>query len=192
MAKRLILASASPRRRELLAQLGVDCEVIPADVDESVHGSETAPEQVVRLAQLKAKCIALKQPDALVLAADTLVYLSGPNQRVLGKPKDKADALEMLALLSDGKHRVATGLALCDGRQMRQQAVITEVTFAPITDHEALNYWRSGEPVGKAGSYAIQGKGARFVTGIQGSYSNVVGLPLYETSVWLTQAGLQH
>ncbi len=192
MAPTLILASASPRRRELLAQLGVECDVVPADVDESSLEGETAFELVQRLAVKKATAVAENYPERVILAADTLVYLTEPNERMFGKPKDKNDALDMLSQLSGTKHRVATGLALYDGVQVYQQVVTTDVTFAPISAQDRLSYWQSGEPRGKAGAYAIQGLGARFVKGIQGSYSNVVGLPLHETSVWLTQAGINH
>lgn len=188
----LILASASPRRLELLAQLGVGCEVIPADVDESALTGEAAQDLVQRLAVSKAAAVAKTQPSRIILAADTVVYLTQPNECVFGKPKDKSEALAMLAQLSGKEHRVATGVALYDGAQIHQQVVVTKVTFCFLSESDQLNYWQTGEPEGKAGAYAIQGMGARFVKGIQGSYSNVVGLPLYETSVLLAQAGITH
>ena len=192
MSKSLILASASPRRLELLTQLGVSCEVIAADVDETPQPGEPADDLVKRLAVAKAQSVAQIHPNRLVLAADTLVYLSGPTERIFGKPRDENEASEFLAALSGTEHQVVTGLALYDGGQIHCQSVKTVVTFAPISEALRAQYCQSGEPLGKAGAYAIQGHGARFVKSLNGSYSNVVGLPLYETSVWLTQAGLIH
>lgn len=194
----LILASASPRRLELLSQLGVSCEVVPADIDESPLIHEGAEALVERLAVSKAQSVAENHPDRLVLAADTMVYLpggdsglgKGARERIFGKPAGEQEALETLAALSDSAHQVATGLALYDGDQIHRQIVKTVVTFSAIPEALRLQYCQSGEPLGKAGAYAIQGYGARFVKSISGSYSNVVGLPLYETSVWLSQAGV--
>jgi len=150
----------------------------------------------VKWCQSKADLVAQTHPHRLVLAADTVVYLAGSaggtSERIFGKPKNEQEALETLAALSDGKHQVATGLALYDGRKIHRQVVQTVVTFAAIPAASRVLYCQTGEPVGKAGAYAIQGRGARFVKAIHGSYSNVVGLPLHETSVWLTQAGLNH
>lgn len=192
MTVSLILASASPRRLALLSQIGVDCTVVPADVDETPQPHETATELVQRLAVSKAKTVAARHPDTLVLAADTVVHLSGPSGLIFGKPKDRDEALSMLQQLSGNRHCVSTGMALVNGTQLQQTVVTTEVDFGPINEAEQQAYWDTGEPVGKAGAYAIQGRGAKFVTGLQGSYSNVVGLPLYEASAWLTQAGLVH
>jgi len=193
MSHRLILASASPRRVELLAQIGVSCAAMPADIDETPREGERASELVERLAAKKAETIAANHPGNLVLAADTVVYL--PNEStdlIFGKPVDERDAHRMLETLSNKEHRVSTGLALYDGGEIRRQVVTTKVTFAEISPASRAAYWDSGEPIGKAGAYAIQGLGARFVVEIKGSYSRVVGLPLYETSAWLTQAGLIH
>ena len=192
MSISLILASASPRRLELLTQLGVICEVIPADIDETALIGETADTLVQRLAATKAEVVAQNHPNRLVLAADTVVYLSGPSERIFGKPRDEQEVLEFLTALSGTTHQVATGLALYDGSQIHRQTVKTVVTFAEISEADRVRYCHSGEPFGKAGAYAIQGSGARFVKSLSGSYSNVVGLPLYETSKWLTQAGLTH
>ena len=190
MSSRLILASASERRLALLSQIGVHCDVVPADIDETPLANERADELVERLAVAKAHEVAQIHPNRLILAADTMVYLPGPVDKVFGKPDDQKEALGTLAALSDATHRVVTGLALYDGKRTVRQVVKTDVTFAPIAQAQALQYCQSGEPFGKAGAYAIQGLGARFVKSISGSYSNVVGLPLYETSVWLAQAGL--
>jgi len=196
VSKLIILASSSPRRLELLKQIGVSCEVMSADIDETPMVSESAQSLVERLARAKAMAVAMHYPEkshdklAPVLAADTVVYLPGAQGRIFGKPKDKAHALEMLATLSNRTHQVATGVAFFHGGVLRSQVVVTQVTFAPISSAVAKCYWHSGEPAGKAGAYAIQGAGARFVTSITGSYSNVVGLPLHETSVWLEQAGI--
>jgi len=191
MDQPLILASSSPRRLELLRQIGVDCEVVPAEIDETPLVNETAVALVERLARAKAQKVADQYSDRTVLAADTVVFLSEPSESIFGKPTDQADALRMLAALSQRSHRVATGIALNRHKSLHSRVVITEVTFAAISPAAALQYWRSGEPLGKAGAYAIQGAGAKFVVSISGSYSNVVGLPLHEVSVWLAQAG-QH
>ncbi len=192
MSVSLILASASPRRLALLSQIGVDCTVVPADIDETAKPNETATELVQRLAVSKAQTVATLHPQSLVLAADTVVHFSGAHGSIFGKPKDKREALLMLEQLSNNEHCVSTGMALVNGSERQQTVVTTKVEFGPISEAERLAYWNTGEPMGKAGAYAIQGRGAKFVTGLQGSYSNVVGLPLYEASAWLTQAGLVH
>jgi len=183
----LILASGSPRRLELLQQIGVACEVVPADIDETPLDGETATELVQRLAVSKAQRVAQQHPKRLILAADTVVYLPGSPDKLFGKPSGRQDALNTLSQLSGRTHRVVTGMALRDGDNIRRKVVHTEVTFAVISSAEQEAYWQSGEPAGKAGAYAIQGLGAKFVVSLRGSYSNVVGLPLHETSVWLTQ-----
>lgn len=200
MSKPLILASASKQRLELLSQLGVSCEVVPADIDETPHAQELAETLVERLAVSKAQVVAQNHPNRLVLAADTIVYLpgsaegssKGSRERIFGKPQGEQEVLDTLEALSGAEHQVATGLALYDGYKIHRQVVKTVVTFATIPEALRVLYCQSGEPVGKAGAYAIQGRGARFVKSIRGSYSNVVGLPLYETSVWLARAGLIH
>lgn len=192
MPDALILASSSPRRLDLLQQIGVSCKVVPADIDETPIAGESAMDLVQRLAVSKAKTVSEIHPDRLILAADTVVYLSGENEQIFGKPQGRDEALYILSLLSGRSHRVSTCVALYDGGNIRHKVVSTEVTFGNISHAECITYWQSGEPVGKAGAYAIQGQGARFVASIHGSYSNVVGLPLFETSAWLTQAGLNH
>ncbi len=176
----LILASASPRRRELLTQLGVPFSVQPTDTDERVLSGEL-PEAYVRRMALD-KLVAGQQTGlrtACVLGADTAVVCG---DRILGKPRDREDAVQMLQMLSGQTHRVLSGVAVTDGVQVRQALSITEVTFSVISPAACIAYWDTGEPCDKAGAYAIQGRGAVFVTHIVGSYSGVVGLPLFETA----------
>jgi len=199
---RLILASASPRRLALLHQIGLDPEMIAADVDETPRTGESPEALVRRLARAKAEAIGPPGADALVLAADTVIDLDG---RALGKPSDREAAIAMLLALGGRTHRVLTGLCLVRpldrigrGRAgvpgaplaTRTLAVATTVRFGRVDREAAARYWDSGEPEGKAGGYAIQGGGARFVAGIVGSYSNVVGLPLHEIARLLAAAGL--
>lgn len=174
-AESLVLASGSPRRRELLQGLGLEFEVRPADIDETPFAGEVAGSYVLRLAEGKARAVA--RPGELVLAADTVVAIDG---RLLGKPEDPADARRMLAELSGRAHQVLTGIALCDVDRalLLAQMEVTQVRFAVLDAAEIAWYVDSGEPLDKAGAYAIQGQGAIFVEAIEGSYSNVVGLPL--------------
>ncbi|WP_242346895.1 Maf family protein [Anaeromyxobacter terrae] len=186
MALRLVLASQSPRRRELLAQLGVPHEVLPANTDESVRPGEPAREYVARVAREKARAV----PGELVLAADTAVVLGG---EVLGKPRDAEDARRMLAALSGSAHEVLTGVCirrLMGADALELEAVVsTTVRFAPLDPASIAWYVGTGEPLDKAGAYAIQGAGGAFVLAVQGSVSNVVGLPLAETAELLRRAG---
>jgi septum formation protein len=187
MVQKLILASASPRRRELLAQLDIPFRVQPTDTDESVQQGEQPEAYVQRMAREKAAAGQLAAGSTVcVLGADTAVILGG---RILGKPRDKADALDMLSSLSDQMHRVLSGVALTDGTRIYEILSSTEVTFGPVSAQAAAAYWDTGEPVDKAGGYAIQGRGAVFVKHIVGSYTGVVGLPLYETAELLRQFG---
>lgn len=171
----IVLASSSPRRREILAALGLSFETRAADVDESVHDGESPFDATERLARKKAAAVAPGAPSALVVAADTLVVLDG---RALGKPSDRADARRTLALLSGRSHEVVTGVALSHGGRIASGRDVTRVVFAPMTAAEIEAYVASGEPDDRAGSYAIQGKGGLFVTRVEGSPSNVVGLPV--------------
>ena len=180
---RLILASASPRRAELLGAAGIQFDVLPADVNESVLPNESAEHHVRRLAKAKA-CAVLPRADSRpVLAADTVVVVAG---EILGKPADEPDARRMLRLLSGRSHEVMTGVCLVrheggKGGEVSLSAsdvAVTTVEFAPLTEAEIDWYVASGEPRDKAGAYAIQGLASRFVTRIDGSYSNVVGLPV--------------
>jgi septum formation protein len=172
---RLILASASPRRAELLSSAGFEFEIAPADVDETVHGNETPSAYALRVAQAKAEHIARHHQDATVLGADTVVVAAG---RILGKPADEPDAADMLRQLSGITHDVLTAVVVCSGERSNHDLVRTRVLFRPLTDQEIAWYISSGEPFGKAGAYAIQGRAARFIDWIEGSWSNVVGLPI--------------
>ena len=186
----LVLASASPRRRELLGQIGLEPTVQPASIDESPLPDEAPCAYVLRLAQSKAKAVAAQlQGNDVVLAADTIVALE---DHLLGKPQDAADAHNMLRQLAGRSHRVLTGVAVCHpGRGFCLAEVeITEVFFEELTDQAIEHYIASGEPDDKAGAYAIQGLGAVFVKRIEGNYSNVVGLPLPLTCRLLRRAGL--
>ncbi|MFK7995743.1 MAG: nucleoside triphosphate pyrophosphatase [Granulosicoccus sp.] len=194
----LVLASQSPRRLELLKQIGFTPQCLPADVDETPLDNETPNELVMRLASLKASaCIdkpgfsSLIRPDGktVILAADTVIDLDG---QLLGKPTDEAHALDMLQQLSGREHLVHSGVCVleADTGKRRAALVTTSVQFTTLTRQVAQRYWRTGEPLGKSGSYAIQGTGAQFVVQLSGSYSNVVGLPLYETTQLLARSGL--
>jgi len=180
---RVVLASASPRRRELLAQIGVEFTVSPADIDETVRPGESPDDYVLRMAISKAQqgCASLADPvaAALILGADTAVVL---DKQILGKPRDEADAEYMLASLAGRTHRVMSAVAITDGKRLESRLSITAVTFRDMGADEIRAYWRSGEPCDKAGAYAIQGYGALLVRELQGSYSGVVGLPLFETA----------
>jgi septum formation protein len=180
----LILASASPRRRELLEQLDVPFCVQPTDTDEQVLLNEPPEKYVRRMSLNKAAAGALSivhgdDNRRCVLAADTAVVFG---DRILGKPRDRDDALEMLQLLSGQTHRVLSGVAVTDGVTTHDALSITEVCFGEISPEACEAYWETGEPRDKAGAYGIQGRGAVFVEHIAGSYSGVVGLPLYETA----------
>ncbi|MBA1201809.1 septum formation inhibitor Maf [Pseudomonas capeferrum] len=184
----LYLASGSPRRRELLTQIGVPFTTLGAPIDETPLPGEAAPAYVERLARGKAEAglAGLGQP-GVVLGADTAVVLDG---KILGKPRDREQALAMLAELSNREHQVLTAVALGDGQRCESLCVASQVRFRAIGAEEAARYWASGEPADKAGGYAIQGLGAVFVIGLQGSYSAVVGLPLSETADLLARFGI--
>ncbi len=186
---KLILASQSPRRRELLAQLGYQFDCLTADIDETVHLNEQPSVYVDRLAREKATYIAqqVAEPSTLVLGSDTTVVF---NDKILGKPKDINKCIEMLSLLSNHKHQVYTSVAVAQQNKIDSVVVCTDVYFKKLTQQEIERYWQTGEPQDKAGAYGIQGIGGQFVTKIQGSYSSVVGLPLYETAQLLAQFGL--
>jgi septum formation protein len=185
MRPRLVLASRSPRRRELLGHLGVPLEVRPADADETVRPGEDARAYVLRVARAKARAV----PGELVLGADTAVVLDG---EVLGKPEDAADARRMLRALSGAVHEVLTAVCLrrADPALELEEIVSTQVRFARLGSGEIDWYVGTGEPLDKAGAYAIQGVGAAFVLSVHGSVSNVVGLPLAETAALLRRLGL--
>jgi septum formation protein len=185
---RLILASASPRRLDLLARIGVVPDaVIPADVEESVPKGELPRAHAARLAREKAQAVAAREPDALVLAADTVVAVG---RRILPKVEDEETLRACMRLLSGRRHRVLTGVALAvPAKPIRERLVETMIAMKRLSDQEIDYYASHGEWRGKAGGYALQGYGEVYVRHIAGSYSNVVGLPLAETRVLLKSAG---
>ncbi|WP_145499524.1 Maf family protein [Yersinia bercovieri] len=175
----LYLASGSPRRRELLALLDVPFEVLKTEVEEQRQPEESAQRYVQRLAQDKARAgVEVAPQDLPVLGADTIVVLNG---QVLEKPRDTADAQQILSALSGQQHQVITAVSLADQQDMLSAMVVTDVTFRVLSQLEISNYIATGEPMDKAGAYGIQGKGGCFVRSITGSYHAVVGLPLVET-----------
>lgn len=183
----LILASASPRRRELLAQIGVTPDqVLPADIDESPLKAETPQRLAERLAREKAARLAADHPDAFILAADTVVALG---RRLLEKAADEAEAARFLRLLSGRNHRVFTGVAVARGERIAARVVETRVAMKILSDAEIAAYVASGDWRGKAGAYGIQGPAGAFVRRIVGSHPAVMGLPLYETLALLRGAG---
>ncbi len=195
----LYLASQSPRRRELLTQLGVRYELLLADDDEDAESleavlpGETPDDYVQRVCALKAEAALRRRerralPDAPVLTSDTTVCRGGD---ILGKPADAAEAAAMLASLSGATHRVLTAVTVVSTLGMHHALSISEVTFRPLADEEIARYVASGEPLGKAGAYGIQGRAAEFVARIDGSYSGIMGLPLFETAALLRQARLR-
>lgn len=185
--KKLILASASPRRKDLLRQIGLDFEIIPSTVDEKIDEVEPA-KLVMELALLKAKDVA-SRVEGLIIGADTIVV---DGKTILGKPRSTAEAKEMLHALSGRRHQVMTGVAVVDSESGRDwvDIEITEVAFRELLPEEIERYVASGEPMDKAGAYAIQEKGALFVEGIEGCFFNVVGLPLLKTVQLLGKAGV--
>jgi septum formation protein len=186
----LYLASASPRRRELLTQIGLHFVVVPQQVDESVQPNEAPADYVLRIANAKARAALLdsgRQQPAPVLSADTSVVLGST---IFGKPTSLREAKHMLSSLAGQTHQVLTAVVLYQDQQCLSSVVSTDVSFRAISDAEIDAYWQSGEPKDKAGAYAIQGRGALFVEKINGSYSNVVGLPLFETAQLLSQFGI--
>jgi septum formation protein len=192
MTAELYLASQSPRRRELLAQIGVAPQVLSLDIDESRHGDEPAADYVQRLAREKAEAgwqrvITAGLPLWPVLGADTAVVVDGA---ILGKPIDADDGRAMLQRLSGRAHEVLTGVALCGPRGVQVQMSRTQVWFSALSAVAIDAYWASGEPCDKAGGYGIQGRAAVFIERIEGSYSGVVGLPLFETAELLRPYGI--
>ena len=179
---RIILASSSPRRKELLEQVGLKFEIFSPDIDESVCLGESADHYVKRLAEQKAQAILAQFPDAIVIAPDTSLVL---DHKIIGKPESKQHAFEIWTELSDRQHDVLSGVCVlsseCDPNTIQSVVVRTQVHFQKLSQLDMEQYWATGEPIGKAGAYAIQGYAAQFIPRIEGSYSNVVGLPLYET-----------
>lgn len=183
---RLILASGSPRRRELLAQIGLPFVVQVREIDETPQPGEAPADYVRRLACGKAAALAGDHPQDWVLAADTTVTCDGV---IFGKPADQAEAMQMWQQLGGRWHQVMTGVVVAHQGRYWPQVVCTEVFFKALSAAQMAAYWQSGEPLGKAGGYAIQGRAAAFIQEIRGSYSSVVGLPLAETVALLQQAG---
>jgi septum formation protein len=186
---RLCLASVSPRRRELLTQIGVPHVVAGANLDEAVLPGEAPRDYVIRLAREKALVIRHSGQQLPVLAADTTVVLDG---NIFSKPRDREDAIRMLTSLSGRTHEVLTAVALASTTGVTQRLSTSTVRFRRLSREECISYWESGEPRDKAGGYAIQGLGAVFVEALTGSYSAVMGLPLFETGEMLRAAGIPY
>ncbi len=185
----IYLVSQSPRRRELLWQIGVAHEVFAATIDETPHNDEAPAHYVARMALEKARDgrKTLAVVDRPLLGADTAVVVDG---EILGKPCDEADAHRMLRRLSGRTHQVISGVALVDGSREASRLCVSEVTFCDISEAAVRSYWQSGEPVDKAGGYAVQGLGALFIERLEGSYSGVMGLPLFETAALMRDFGV--
>lgn len=186
----IYLASSSPRRQELLNQIGVSFIVVPQFIEEKHRPNEPPEKFVARLAEEKAGdgLSRLDHDDIPVLGADTVVVL---NKEILGKPDNKDQAIDMLLSLSGQTHQVMTAVALKNQQLSNVMVSISEVSFSKLSREMCENYWQTGEPADKAGSYAIQGKGAVFINNIRGSYSGVMGLPIYETTKLLKEFGIQ-
>jgi septum formation protein len=185
----LCLASVSPRRRELLSQIGVPHVVVGADIDETFLAGEAPRDYVIRLAREKALAIRQTGQKLPVLAADTTVVVDG---KVFGKPADEAQAVQMLGELSGRVHEVLTAVALADSHGVAERLSSSRVRFRKVSLEESLAYWKTGEPYDKAGGYAIQGLGGVFIQELSGSYSGVMGLPLFETGELLRAAGIAY
>jgi len=191
MKSQLILASNSPRRAELLQQLGLRFEVLRVDVDEVPAPGQSPADYARAIALAKAQAGAAQigtTPSLPVLGADTDVAIDG---EILGKPRDAEDAVRMLLRLAARSHQVFSAVAVTSAASIDVELSVTQVQFGPITRAQAVDYWNSGEPAGKAGGYAIQGYAARWVRAIEGSYSGVVGLPLFETAQLLERHGVK-
>ena len=185
---KIVLASQSPRRRQLLGQMGLEFTTQSPEIDESAFHGRDARDLVETLSREKARWVARQQtPDTLVIGADTVVVLDGA---ILGKPRDWAEAEAMLAALSGRDHQVFTGVTLCQGDRILTQAEETQVTFRPLTGQEIRQYISTGEPMDKAGAYGIQGLGGLLVEGIRGDYHNVMGLPICRLGRMLLNFGV--
>lgn len=184
----IVLASASPRRQELLRQVGVSFTVITSGVDEQMDPRLSPGELVEQLALSKAEDVARRHPDRVVLGADTVVVLGN---QVLGKPRDRAGAISMLERLSGREHQVYTGVAVVGQGRRRVEHEVTDVRFRALTRSEVERYVDSGEPIDKAGAYAVQGLGAVLVSGVSGDYFSVVGLPICRTVRILSEFGVE-
>ena len=176
--REIILASASPRRRELLTTAGVEFRVVVSDADETVPEGTAPKDAAVMTAEKKALAVCKSCPDGIVIGADTIVVAGG---LILGKPKDEADAISMLRFLSGKEHEVITGVCITDGNKTEKFAQVSKVRFYELTDEEIAAYVATKEPDDKAGSYGIQGRGCVLVESIEGDYFNIVGLPVAAT-----------
>ena len=183
------LASVSPRRRELLSQIGVPHTVMGAHIDETAHAGESPRDYVLRMAREKALTVRERGERLPVLAADTTVVL---DDVIYGKPRDRADGIAMLGRLSARTHGVLTAVALADARGVDLRLSVSTVRFRGLTPEECAAYWDTGEPHDKAGGYAVQGAAAVFIESLNGSYSGVMGLPLFETAELLRAAGVAY
>jgi len=183
---RLFLASGSPRRRDLLASIGLDFEVVVSQIDEVHRDGESPENYVARLATEKANAVVLTRPEAWVIGADTTVVIGG---ELLEKPSDRADGERMLRTISGKSHTVHTGIALLGPNWRQTEVVSTRVAISPMSAEEIAWYVATGEPMDKAGAYAAQGIGAMFIESIEGSYTNVVGLPLATLMQMMKRAG---
>jgi septum formation protein len=185
----VVLASASPRRRQLLDLIGIEHEVRPANIDESMRPREAPRRHAERLAREKATAIAKRDPDLITIAADTIVVI---NRKVLGKPRDTDDAARMLALLSGREHVVTTAVAVSRGKKLRSAVEEVRVKFRRLRDDEIEAYIATGEPMDKAGAYGIQGYGATIVERIEGDYFAVMGLPIVRLIGLLRDVGVHY
>ena len=183
----LVLASGSPRRAELLRQIGVSFDVCPADIDERPQDGELPEDYVLRLSQEKAKTVLGLDEERIVLGSDTIVTLDG---RLFGKPSDFFEFKMMMSELSGKEHKVMSAVTILNAEQIKSSISVTSVHFRDLQEEEIQYYWHTGEPKDKAGGYAIQGIAACFVERIEGSYSGVMGLPLFETCELLQEFGL--
>jgi septum formation protein len=188
-APRIVLASASPRRRELLELVGIAYTAIPADIDESIQGDESPVTHAERLARGKAAVVAAQHPDALVIAADTIVVLDG---EIMGKPRTQDDARRMLSALSGATHTVVTGMTCVYNGETESAVETVSVTFRTLTDAEIREYIATGEPMDKAGAYGIQGYGATIVRRIDGDYFAVMGLSLVTLVELMQRLGIRY
>ena len=185
--KMIRLASQSPRRAELLSQIGVAFEATPADIDETPLQGELPEDYVMRMAQEKARAVHQLHPKDWVLGSDTSVILS---DKILGKPENRDDGIAMLSALSGNTHRVLTSVSLVGSDEYHALSE-SQVTFRHLDQGEIEAYWKTGEPADKAGAYAVQGQAAVFISRINGSFSGIMGLPLFETAQLLAQAGIK-
>jgi len=191
MNKKIILASASPRRKELLKSMGLEFEVIPSEIEENIENESFSPKLIENLAAEKAADVAKRTNfTAIVIGSDTVVVI---NNKILGKPKDKKDAFIMLKMLSGNTHQVISAIAVIDTetRKILKDSVVSDVTFKQLSDEEINAYIETGEPMDKAGAYAIQGFAGMFVKSINGCYSNIVGISVFKLAEMLKEFGVE-